>query len=92
MASIEVPEDQLETSLDMGPRVPKPRSRVHGGQGPHVHEVSRQLTLDPVRTVQALVHGVSREGYHEDFFGCFDGNLHITTQRTSSITMEHIFI
>ena len=84
MASIEVPEDQLETSLDMGSREPTPR--------PHEHGVSRELILDPVRTVQARVHGVSREGYHEDFFGCFDGRLHKTTQCTSSITMEHIFI
>jgi hypothetical protein len=89
MASTEIPEDQLETLLDMGPRKPKPRPRVHGGHGPRAHGVSRELTLDPVR---ARAHGVSREGYHEDLFGCFDGNLHKTTQSTPSITMEHIFI
>ena len=47
MASIEVPEDQLETSLDMGSREPIPR--------PHDHGVSRELTLDPMRMVQARV-------------------------------------
>ena len=36
-------EDQLETSLDMESREPTPRPREHG--------VSRELTLDPVRTV-----------------------------------------
>ena len=84
MDSVEVLEDQLETSLDMGSREPTPRPSKHG--------VSRELTLDPVRTVQARVHGVSREGYHVDFFVCFDGILHKTTQCSSSITMEHIFI
>ena len=50
MASTEISKDQFETSLDMGPRVPKPRPRVHGGQGPCGHGVSKELTIDPMRT------------------------------------------
>ena len=37
----------------MESREPTPRPREHG--------VSRELTLDPVRTVQARVHGVSEK-------------------------------
>ena len=41
----------------------KLRPRVHGGQWPRVHRVSRELTANPVHTgrQEARAHGVSRE-------------------------------
>ena len=49
MDSIEVLEDQLETSLDMGSREPTPR--------PHEHGVSRELTLDPCARYKPVCTG-----------------------------------